>query len=117
MTPDRSLDLARRGAVLLGIIILAWQAGHVVRGKPLHPFLIPDLVAAAALIAGGLDPHRRRSAATLLAAFAGTAGVFLAAVSLAVISGDFGAGPTAAAIGLVPCLVAVGLIARNLVWV
>lgn len=114
MTPERSLMLARRGAIVLGLVIVAWQLANLAGGTGLHPFLIPDLVVAAALIAGGLDRSERRSAATLLGAFAATAGVFLAAVSTAVIAGSFGPGPAAAAMGLVPCLLALPLLARSL---
>ena len=108
-----SLRACRILAIVMATIIPIWQIINLIRGTFPHPFLVPDLVACLVLGTGAARPVDRSAAAWLLAGFAGTAGVFLSASSIAIVEGRYGPGPAATSLGLVPCLVAAGSLVRH----
>ena len=110
-----SLRACRVLAILLATAILAWQLGNAYLGRFLHGFLVPDLAVSVILFIGATRRADRSAAAWMLAGFAGTAGVFLSATSVALVEGRYGIGPGSTTVGLIPCVFAAGTLGRRLV--
>ena len=97
------IGYCRAVALILGLIILAWQAGNAARGAFWHPFLVPDLLVATGLLVAATRKDGARARLLLLHAFAATAGVFLVATIDACLRLGFSVGRMMTAAGLVPC--------------
>jgi hypothetical protein len=106
------LQPARITAVVLALVVLAWQVGNATAGRFVHPFLVADLVVSAWLLAGSAWPGRRGAALLLVSGFGAMLGVFLSAVTGRMIAGHFDPGTVAAAFGIVPCVLGIAQAGR-----